>query len=112
MPPHKGFIILFKMLHNLRIKLFGVESIHVAHYAKRYPHLYSVLTRHVSKKAIKYAKQYEYKAITCGHTHFIEDKIIKGIRYLNTGAWTEEPICYILVTDDNIELIKLSQKER
>ncbi len=107
MPSHKGFIIIFKMLHNLRIKLLGLETVHVAHYAKKFPHLYEVLTRHVRKKAIKYAKQNGYKAVTCGHTHFVEDKTVNGIRYLNTGAWTESPLSSVRVTDDKIELIEI-----
>ena len=37
MPSHKGFIIFFKMLHKIRTKLLGIESVHVAHYAKKYP---------------------------------------------------------------------------
>ncbi len=108
MPHHKGFIIFFKILHKIRTKLLGAESVHVAHYAKKYPHLYKVLTGHVANKAIKYAKQNNYEAITCGHTHFVEDKIIDGIHYLNTGAWTEPPICYVKVTDDKIDLLSLS----
>ncbi len=103
MPYHKAFIIFFKMIHHLRIKL-GAESVHVARYAKKYPHLYNFLKRHVSANAIEYAKENGYAAVTCGHTHFIEDKTIDGIYYINTGTWTEPPICYIEVAKTEITL--------
>ena len=106
MPYHKLFIIFFKTVHRIRVKL-GAESMHVAHYAKQFPKLYEFLKSHVSKNAIIYAKENGYTAVTCGHTHFIEDKTIDGIRYLNTGAWTEQPISYIRVTDNKIELLEI-----
>ena len=105
MPYHRLFIIFFKTIHRIRVKL-GAESMHVARYAKKFPRLYEFLKRHVSKNAIEYAKENGYAAVTCGHTHFIEDKTIDNIRYINTGSWTELPICYIQITDNKIELLE------
>ncbi len=59
--------------------------------------------------AVKCAKENSYEAITCGHTHYGEDVFINGIRYINTGTWTETPIFYLLVTDEEMTLKTLDQ---
>jgi len=89
MPYHRLFLFCFRMLHRLRV-LLGAESVHVAQYAKRFPALYRVLLRSVAMNAIEAAREHGCPAVTCGHTHFVEDRVIEGIRYLNTGAWTED----------------------
>lgn len=103
MPRHRGFIILFRLFHRLRIML-GAECIHVAVYAKRFPFLYRVLLRHVTLNAVEYAKENGYAAVACGHTHFGEDRMLDGVRYINTGAWTEEVLHYLSVDDGTLEL--------
>jgi UDP-2,3-diacylglucosamine pyrophosphatase LpxH len=54
--------------------------------------------------AVNCAVENGYEAVTCGHTHYPEDRLINGIRYINTGAWTESPTYYLLVTDDILSL--------
>ena len=90
MPRSRTFLWLFRTLHRVRVFL-GAESMHVARYAKRFSLLYSVLRNHVAMNAIEYAKENGFDAIVCGHTHYAEDRVIEGVRYLNTGAWTERP---------------------
>jgi len=41
------------------------------------------------EKVISFAKQKHCDGIICGHVHTPEDKIIDGIRYLNSGDWVE-----------------------
>ena len=103
MPYHKVFIFLFRLAHRLRI-LLGAEPIHVAQYAKKWPFLYSVLRRNVQRHAFRYAAANGFEAITCGHTHYPEEVFQRGIRYLNTGSWTELPIYYIDVGDTSLTL--------
>jgi len=103
MPHNRFFIILFRLFHRVRI-LLGAESIHVAQYAKRFPLLYRVLLRHVAMNAVEHAKENGYGAVACGHTHYVEDRIQDGVRYLNTGAWTEETPYYLAVNDTAVEL--------
>ena len=103
MPHHRFFIHLFRLIHRLRI-LLGAESIHVAVYAKRFSFLYRVLLRHVTLNAIEYAHENGYRAVACGHTHHVEDRVQTGVRYLNTGAWTEKTLHYLCVEDGIIEL--------
>ena len=54
--------------------------------------------------AVKCAIEGRFEAITCGHTHYAEDSVCEGVRYINTGAWTESPSHYVLVTPTQILL--------
>ena len=105
MPRSRMFIKAFKMMHDLRVQL-GARPVHVAHYAKRWKRFYAYLRKNVMLNAVNYAAKNGFKAVTCGHTHYAEEKIVKGIHYINTGAWTEQPTHYIHVTDDEIILNK------
>ncbi len=107
MPRSQMFIKVFKMLHDLRVKL-GARPIHVAQYAKKWKHLYAYLRKNVMLNAVNYAAKNGFQAVVCGHTHFAEERFVNGISYLNTGAWTEQPTYYAKVTTDNITLNKVS----
>ena len=106
MPRNQAFIKAFKFMHNLRVKL-GAKPVHVAHYAKKWELLYRVLRKNVMMNAVKCAMENGYEAVTCGHTHYPEDRVVNGMRYMNTGAWTESPVFYLLVTDDKMALKRM-----
>ena len=105
MPQSRAFIKAFRMMHDLRVKL-GARPVHVAEYAKKWKRFYGYLRKNVMLNAVNYAAENGFEAITCGHTHFAEEQFINGIRYLNTGAWTERPTHYVHVTDNEITLKK------
>jgi UDP-2,3-diacylglucosamine pyrophosphatase LpxH len=105
MPRNQWFLRNVKRLHNLRVKL-GAPPVHVAEFAKKwFPFFYRVFTEEVKNNAVKCAIENGVTAITCGHTHYVEDSLCEGVRYINTGSWTELPLSYILVTEEKIELI-------
>jgi UDP-2,3-diacylglucosamine pyrophosphatase LpxH len=103
MPYHRLFILAFRLTHRLRI-LLGAEPVHVAQYAKRWPHLYAVLRRNVRDNALRFARANGFAAITCGHTHYAETHTAEGIQYLNTGAWTETPVYAVVVDETTVGL--------
>jgi len=103
MPYHKVFIILFRIFHRIRIQL-GAPPVHVAFYAKKLRLLYRVLQNHVAMNAVEHARENGFEAAACGHTHCVEDRMIDGIRYINTGAWTERPLLYLSVQDEGMKL--------
>ena len=103
MPRHPWFISLFRRFHRLRVRL-GLEDVHVAHYAKSWGLLYRVLNEHVARRALAAARAEGLEAITCGHTHAAMELEREGRRYLNTGAWTEEPHHYVAVSGGRIDL--------
>ena len=119
MPRSRMFIKAFKMMHDLRVKL-GARPVHVAQYAKKWKSFYGYLRKNVMLNAVNYAAANGFEAVTCGHTHFAEEHFINGIKYLNTGAWTERPTYYVRVTAneltlkktaDSAELLKFSRNE-
>lgn len=103
MPRNRLFIKVFKKMHDLRIKL-GARPVHVAHYAKKWEAFYKVLCKNVMMNAVSCAIENGYDAVTCGHTHYPEDKVFNGVRYINTGAWTEFPTFYLHVTAKGMAL--------
>jgi len=108
MPKNQGFIKAFKVMHNLRVKL-GAKPVHVAKYAKKWEILYKVLCNNVMTNAVKCAIENGYEAVVCGHTHYSEDRFFNGIRYINTGAWTESPSFYLQVTGDKMNLKAITE---
>jgi UDP-2,3-diacylglucosamine pyrophosphatase LpxH len=103
MPRSQMFIKAFKMMHDLRVKL-GARPIHVAQYAKKWKSFYGYLRKDVMLNAVSYAAANGFEAVTCGHTFFAEEQFVHGIKYLNTGAWTERPTYFVRVTDNEITL--------
>jgi UDP-2,3-diacylglucosamine pyrophosphatase LpxH len=104
MPNNRWFLRLFKFCHLVRLRM-GADPVHVAELAKRWtPLLYRVLTEQVKKNAVDCALEGGFEAITCGHTHYAEDSIYNGVRYINTGTWTEEPLHYVSICPDTIRL--------
>lgn len=109
MPRNRWFLWLFKFCHKLRIRM-GADPVHVAELAKRWaPLLYRVLNDQVRKNAVDCALEGGFQAIACGHTHYAEDSTYKGVRYINTGAWTEEPFHYISIRADEIHLANYAE---
>jgi UDP-2,3-diacylglucosamine pyrophosphatase LpxH len=103
MPRNQSFMRVFSRIHKLRVVL-GARPVHVAKYAKKWKICYNVLRVNVMKNAVKCAQENGYQAVTCGHTHYAEDVIHCGIRYINTGAWTESPSHYLLITNGEMSL--------
>jgi len=108
MPKNQAFIKAFKLMHDLRVKL-GARPVHVAHYAKKWEIFYKVLRKNVMRNAVNCAMENGYEGVTCGHTHYPEERIFNGIRYMNTGAWTEAPAFYLLVTAQEIMLKRVDE---
>ena len=103
MPRSRLFIKAFKLMHNIRVKL-GAKPVHVAEYAKKWKSFYRVLRKNIALNAVKCAADNGFEAVTCGHTHYAEDIDFNGIRYINTGAWTEFPAYYLHITADEMTL--------
>jgi len=107
MPNGLVLIRLLKRLHNLRVRL-GARPVHVAEFAKKWlPLLYRILTEEVKKNAVKCALERGFSAITCGHTHYAEDAHCEGVRYVNTGCWTEEPHYCLWVEGSELSLSRI-----
>jgi UDP-2,3-diacylglucosamine pyrophosphatase LpxH len=51
-----------------------------------------------------------FQAVTCGHTHYAEDSVCDGIRYVNTGAWTEMPAFCLRIGPANMRLDRIDPR--
>jgi len=100
MPSLRVVLIPVRLVYGI-LAYFKKSKMHVAEYAKRFSGMYRVLCRHVTWNAVRYARKHGYEAVTCGHTHFVEDRMVKGIRYLNTGCWTECGLVAVVVVDED-----------
>jgi UDP-2,3-diacylglucosamine pyrophosphatase LpxH len=105
MPRSRVFMKAFRLMHGLRVKL-GAQPVHVAEYAKKWRAFYRILRNNVMRNAVNFALENGYNAVTCGHTHYAEDTVLNGIRYINTGAWTEFPAFFLLITEYEMRLEK------
>ncbi|MBN2449159.1 MAG: metallophosphoesterase family protein [Lentisphaeria bacterium] len=104
LPSHRLFIRFFGWFHGVRLRL-GAADVHVAEYAKRWRWAYRYLVREQRRQAVRHGRERGVGAVACGHVHWAEDTVEEGIRYLNSGAWTEEPVYCIPVTAGGMELV-------
>lgn len=107
MPTIRGLLVPTRLIYDFVARLRGSHK-HVAEFAKRFQGLYGVLLKHVARNAARYARKHGYSAVVCGHTHYPEDRMIDGVRYLNTGCWTEQDTAIVVVGVDRISLQNLS----
>lgn len=103
-PYEVGFLPLIKFVLKIASAL-GAPTIHPAAYAKRWPWLFEILRRRLRTNAISYAREHGYEVITCGHIHCAEDTTEDGVRYINSGCWTENDSHCVLINDAEISLI-------
>ena len=93
----------FKLIQLILVK-FGLKPLNVAQLATRFEPFYRLYRNKLMLDAVKFAKEKGFGVITCGHTHYPEDRTVQGVRYINTGAWTEYPPHYLVVNDREIRL--------
>jgi UDP-2,3-diacylglucosamine pyrophosphatase LpxH len=51
----------------------------------------------IERRASEYAAGRGYRHVTCGHTHLSLEAENDGVRYVNSGTWTEAPPCPFVV---------------
>lgn len=57
---------------------------------------------------VRQAKKRNCDIVICGHIHKPSDKIIDGVRYLNTGDWIEN-FTYVIQSNVDVRLCKLDE---
>ncbi len=62
------------------------------------------LSPRVMKGAVKHAIERKAQIVVCGHTHQYMDKTVRGVRYLNTGSWTDSPSSFVVFGKDGIKI--------
>ena len=108
----RGFLALisfsvFRQIYKLHRRLGG-PPMHVARYARQFPVLFSVFRNAITRNAVRFARRHDARTVVCGHTHFSEERALDGVRYFNTGSWTELPSSCLFVDDKTIELREIT----
>jgi len=86
------------------------KPMHPAAFAKMLRAAYRAFTNHIATAACGEARRRGFSAVLCGHTHKAEDRTIGGVRYVNTGCWTEED-CFCAVLDETgIALVEAGRR--
>jgi len=57
---------------------------------------------------VRQAKKRECHTVICGHIHKPTDKIIDGVRYINTGDWIENLSYVTKDTDFHLKVLTLT----
>lgn len=110
MPTLRLLLIPLRVVYEFCTRVAGRET-HVASFAKRFPAIYNVLNGHVAGNAIAYARKHGFSVVTCGHTHHPETRVVEGIRYFNTGSWTENATCALIVDNGEVTLEPIPSQE-
>ncbi len=59
----------------------------------------------IERRAVDYARGRGFRYVTCGHTHLPLVSEHDGVRYINSGTWTDFTPCpYVVVQGDDVRL--------
>lgn len=62
-------------------------------------------SQRIERQATEYARSRGFRYVTCGHTHLPLASEFDGVRYLNSGTWTEQAPCpFVAVKGHDVEL--------
>jgi UDP-2,3-diacylglucosamine pyrophosphatase LpxH len=102
---HKNIIISSSaiFIYNLIQKLSGQSEI-INSWIKRRSKDWLRLKKEVADGAIRYGRLKKVNYIFCGHTHSSDYKEKNGIKYYNSGSWTESPSSYITIKGREIKI--------
>jgi UDP-2,3-diacylglucosamine pyrophosphatase LpxH len=89
--------------------LLRIDTQHVSvRLAKAVPFLFRYLGARLMANAVKIAADGGYNAVTCGHIHSTMDSTSNGIRYVNTGTWTDSTAPYLLLENNRLSLCEFA----
>lgn len=95
--------LVFRALNLLKRHSRAEPAVTIA-CVKQLSFLHRIVCRHVALNAVEHAREKGVPAVTCGHTHLIEDLQFDGIRYMNTGSWLSNEAGFLDCSDDEITL--------
>ena len=71
---------------------------HVSRWVKRRSKKWLRLSDKVGLDAVQHARKTDdIQVVHCGHTHQAIDKDVDGVRYVNSGSWTDKPSQYVTI---------------
>ncbi len=96
-----------------KIQKYDRENQALSRFIKRKSKGWLRLSHKVADSAIEYAKKKNRDTVICGHTHQILQKNTGGIKYFNTGCWTDIPSTYITIDfEGNVRISEFFELEK
>jgi len=96
------------VIYNIFQKL-DTKNHWISHHLKRLSKKWLRVSKNVALGAVRYSKKYHAHYVFCGHTHQAAEWEIKGVKYYNTGCWTDTPSAYVTIGDGGVRLYKTDE---
>jgi UDP-2,3-diacylglucosamine pyrophosphatase LpxH len=64
------------------------------------------LSEKIAADASGYAARHGAQVVFCGHTHHASESLHQGVRYYNSGCWTDKPSQYITIDHDGVVSVR------
>ncbi|HEY2156758.1 MAG TPA: UDP-2,3-diacylglucosamine diphosphatase [Isosphaeraceae bacterium] len=91
------FITKYKYITSAAVGLFyyiqRLAPHNAARWIRRVSKRWQRNSQVVMRGAVEFARTRGCNAVTCGHTHLPLVAEVDGVRYINSGTWTEQPPC-------------------
>ncbi len=91
------FITKYKYITSAAVALFyyiqRLAPHNAARWIRRVSKRWQRNSQVVMRGAVEFARTRGCNAVTCGHTHLPLAAEVDGVRYINSGTWTEQPPC-------------------
>jgi UDP-2,3-diacylglucosamine pyrophosphatase LpxH len=86
------------------IQRFDNEKKSLSRYLKRKSKGYLRLSEKVARGALRFGKKHEADYVFSGHTHKALERSLSGVKYFNSGCWTDTPCNFITIEGNTIEI--------
>lgn len=90
-------------VYNFIQRIDSDEKI-LSHYLKRKSKGWLRLSEKVAHSALRYGIKNGADYVFCGHTHKTLEKSRHGVKYYNSGCWTDTPCDYITIDEKDIQI--------
>ena len=102
------FLVDYKILTSIVSSLYLLlqrmdTSQRISRYLKRRLKLWLKVSNQVAELATLYGKSKHADVVFCGHTHQPIHKELNGVRYYNSGCWTDIPSTYITIKGSEVK---------
>jgi UDP-2,3-diacylglucosamine pyrophosphatase LpxH len=94
------------ILYNILQKI-DFKDKRMSRFVKRKSKGWLRISEKIFKSAVLYGKLKGVKYVFCGHTHKAMKKKRYGIKYYNSGCWTDTPCAYITIDEKGVEIHKV-----
>jgi len=73
-------------------------------FLKRTTKLWMQVSRKTAVKALAYGKERGAQYVFCGHTHEMFSSVAHGVKYFNSGCWTDIPSSYLTIDEQGVHM--------